>query len=181
MKLRHFATPFLLAALSPLAISATDGSLGTSSQGTTDIDIAIGDFVQISGMSDIDLGAATAGSASTGNTGACIYRNSDDDVDVTFTSSVDTANGNTGAFRMENSDTAGVFLPYSVSLTGASTNLVGVGSGGTASTISDEDNSSSSCGGGSSHTLSVTVSATTIDTAEVGAYADTITVLVAPN
>lgn len=156
---------------SPVAFAATQGDLdSTSSEGSTDVSITIDPLVQVTVQGDIALGSATAGTDATQGTGICIYRNGDADVDVTLTSEWADA----GAFRMVHSVDGTEFLGYSVDLSGTAFDS------GSANTISDENNSSSSCGGAWSHTLNVTVLGTDIDAATAGAYADTVTILVAP-
>ncbi len=64
-----------LTAMFGVAMAATDGTLGASSTGTTEVTISIGDLIQISGLSDITVTPTTITSDATGNTTACIYTN----------------------------------------------------------------------------------------------------------
>jgi len=174
MKLRNLVIPAALV-FSPLAFSATDGALnGTSSTGTTDVSITIGDLVKVSVEQDVSL-THTPGSPSTGSTGVCIYRNSDANVDVTLTS---TNPGASDEFQMNDGGTNDIL--YTVDFSGSSTSASDVSSG-TLTTISDENNTASDCAGGFSHDLDITVAAVDLDAAPAGSYSDTITILVAPN
>jgi hypothetical protein len=173
MKFRHLAAPLFLACLSPMAFAATDGTLGATSTGDTDVTITIGDVVQVRVQTDVGL-SYTPGVDSTGSTGVCVYRNSDDDVNVTLTSTNPDGSDN---FRMDDGGTN--FVTYSVDFTGSTTNVTGAVSGA-ANTITDENNTASDCGGGFSHTLGVTATAVSLDAAPAGSYADTITILAEP-
>lgn len=170
--LRQIAAPALLTVLSPLALAANDGTLGSTSTGDTDVNITIGDVVQVRVEQDVNL-TYTPGSDSTGSTGVCVYRNSDADVNVTLTSANPDGSNN---FRMAG---GGNFITYAVDLTGATTNITGAVSG-TANSVSDEDNSAADCSGGFSHSIDVTASSTNLDSAPAGTYADTITILAEP-
>jgi len=173
MKFRYLATAIVLTALSPVAISATDGTLGATSTGETDVTITIGDVVQVLVEGNVPL-TYTPGVNSTGGTTVCIYRNSNANVNVTLSS----GNENAGVFRMNDGGTN--FLPYSVDFTGSTTALTNVVSSAI-NAISDEDNASSNCGGAPySHSLDVTASSTDLDAAPAGSYLDTLTILAAP-
>ena len=172
MKFRYLAVPAFVACLSPLAIAANNGNLGSTSTGDTDVTITIGDVVQVSVQQNVSL-TYTPGSPSNGSTGVCVYRNSDADVNVTLTSANPDAANN---FRM--TDGAN-FILYGVDFTGSTTNVTGAVSG-TANSISDENNASTNCGGAFSHSIDVTATAVNLDAAPAGSYTDTITILAQP-
>lgn len=64
-----------------------DGVLDTTSTGTVDIDVTVGDLVRISGLVAMTGNTYTPGSAVTDSTPACIYRNGSADYEITATSS----------------------------------------------------------------------------------------------
>lgn len=172
MKLRYLALPLSILAASSV-VAETDGTLGATSEGSTDVSITISDLVQVSVEQDVAL-TQTLGSDSTGATGVCIYRNSDADVDVTLTSTNPSA---TNQFQL--SDGTNV-IPYVVDLTGTSTNATDVASAST-TTVTDENNVSADCGGAFPHSVDVTVAQADLESAQAGNYSDTITILVQPN
>jgi len=173
MKFSRIVAPIFIACLSPMAMAATDGSLGSTSTGDTDVTITIGDVVQVTVQQDVGL-TYTPGSPSTGATGVCVYRNSNANVNVTLTSANPDGSNN---FRMSDGGTS--FITYAVDLTGSTTNVIGAVSG-TANTITDENNTSTNCGGAFSHSVGVTATAANLDAAPAGSYTDTITILAEP-
>jgi len=172
MKFRLLATPFLLACLSPVALAETDGTLGSTSTGDTDVTITIGDVVQVSVQQDVTL-SYTPGSNSTGNTGVCLYRNSNDDVNVTLTSANPDGSNN---FQMVDGANT---IQYSVDFTGGTTPVTGALSGDV-NLVDNVNSTSATCGGVYTHTLGVTASAVNLDAAPAGSYSDTVTILAEP-
>ena len=156
--------------LGTTATAATDGTLGLTSTGTTDISIIKGDTAQITGLTDMVMAPWTTGSpAPVDSTTACVYT-STGAYQVTPTS----ANGAGLQFRMAD---GGNFLVYDVNWNDGSGNtnlnngqLLGGQAGST--TIG--------CGGATNVTVQVNVTIGNITAAPVGNYADTLTLLIAP-
>lgn len=166
-------TLFALAfACSPAVFAASNGSLGTTSTGSTDVSVTIGDLVQVLVEGNVGMGTATAGANSTGSTGLCIYRNGSSSVDLTLTSS--NPDGSNGFRMMSGTDP----LPYTVALTGDDT--IASFTSSVAVSLTGADTASSNCSGGYGHSMDVTVQSTDLDAAPAGAYSDTVTVLVEP-
>ena len=67
--------------------ATADGSLGATSTGTVDIDVQVGDLVQISNLSPMTGNVYVPGSNVTDSTPACIYRNGNANYEITATSS----------------------------------------------------------------------------------------------
>lgn len=57
------------------AFAATDGTLGSTSQGDLDISLSIANLIQISNFSDLALGAYSGTGDLEGNDDLCVYRN----------------------------------------------------------------------------------------------------------
>ena len=102
--------------LSTTATAATDGTLGLTSTGTTDISIIKGDTAQITGLADMVMAPWTTGDpAPVDSTTACVYT-STGAYQVTPTS----ANGAGAQFRMAD---GGNFLVYDVNWNDGSGNV----------------------------------------------------------
>ena len=166
-----------LVAASGTALAATDGTLGATSTGTTDITMQVDDAVMITGLEDMPLGAYTGTAALTGATAFCVYRNGTGNYDVTLTS----ANSTTTAFQAVNVD--GDVVPYTVIYNDAP---IPVGGTALASGVISPapfvgNGASRTCGGADNASLQVTFAQTVLDAAPTGSYSDTLTVLIAPN
>ncbi len=152
------------------ATAATDGTLGLTSTGTTDISIIKGDTAQITGLVDMAMAPWTNGDpAPVDSSPACVYT-STGGYQVTPTS----ANGAGLQFRMADGLN---FLVYDVNWNDGTgnTNLNNgqVLTGRAGSTVVG-------CGGGTNATVQVNVTVGNIASAPVGNYADTLTLLIAP-
>jgi hypothetical protein len=168
--------PALLVASSLLATSAvhaaSDGTEGADSTGTTDISITKASLVNITGLSDIAL-IGTAGNDKVGATTACVYRNSAGTYSVTATGA--NSNGDTAFLLSSGTDT----LAYTVvfdDLNNGATALTHAGSEGTAQVA----HTNATCGGGTNSSIEVTVATAAYDAAPTGAYAGTLTLVIAP-
>ena len=67
------------------AIAAQNGTLGSDSTGMSDISLDILDRVQITGVTDIDLGIFDGTNGMTGSTAFCVYRSGGDNYTMTIT------------------------------------------------------------------------------------------------
>ncbi len=155
---------------STTAMAATDGTLGLSSTGTTDISIIKGDTAQITGLADMAMAPWTTGDpAPVDSTTACVYT-STGAYQVTPTS----ANGAGAQFRMAD---GGNFLVYDVNWNDGTGNVNlnnGAVQGGRAGSTTV------GCGGATNATVQVNVTLGNVTAAPVGNYADTLTLLIAP-
>ena len=165
-----------LFALSANTFAVTaDGILDTTSTGTVDIDVTVGDLVRISGLVPMTGNTYTPGSAVTDSTPACIYRNGSADYEITATSS----NGaGTNFFLSDGTNN----VIYSVTFNGTALDNATVESTFTGANQTSDDCSS---GAGGSATIAVSIpetDATFNGLAEVPAatYADELELVVAP-
>lgn len=156
------------------AQAATQGTTGTSSTGTVNINLQIDGAVKISNLADLDLGTFTGTGPLTASDAACVYSNSSTGYSVTATSS-------TGSFVLQDAGATNS-IPFALTYDdggagGPATLSHGVTSGtmANASTIDDDCASSAD-------NATVAVSVTALDASQVpqGAYSSVVTLVVAP-
>ena len=156
------------------AMAATDGTLGTDSTGTSLVSLSIADRVQISGISDIALGAWSGSGNMTGYTNFCVYRSGGDNYQLTATTDngafavTSATTGDTVPFTAQVDDSldasAGETLSYN---TATSTALVG--------------SSSLTCGGTDNAQLLVSFAQSDLQQASTANdYQATVTIYVQP-
>jgi hypothetical protein len=151
------------------AIAATQGSIGPTSTGTSDIIMNKGNSVQITDVGDINLGTS-------GNLAAAAVES--DDVCV-FSS--------TGGYNITMSSTNGSFIltdgntqtdiGYTIEWDGGTPTPVTYGN---AITGLMGHSTSVNCDSSTNATFTVSVSATEFNNADPGTYSDTLTLLVQP-
>ncbi|MBT8143709.1 MAG: hypothetical protein KJO55_03350 [Gammaproteobacteria bacterium] len=172
MKLRQVLLAASLAVgISGLAVAATQGTVGFTSTGTLNINLAVNDEVRISNLTDINLGVF-AGVDAVGTSAACVYRNGTGNYQITAS-----GDGAASAFTL----TDGVnTVPYSVQWDdglGASAVTTGVALIGQ----TGADDASPTCATtGPNGTVTVTVAATDANGLPAATYAGVLTLLVAP-
>ncbi len=163
-----------LAAFAMNAMAASDGSLGSDSNGTTDVTLEIVDRVQISNMKDIALGSYSGSGDMNNSASFCVYRNGGDDYAVTLT--VDT-----GAFAVDSGTTGD-----SIAFTARIDDDLDASDGevltyNTASTVALAGSVSTTCGGGDNASLAVSFAEANLQAASsANDYGATVTVLVTP-
>jgi hypothetical protein len=169
-----------------VAQAATQGTLGPTSTGTSNLSITVGNAAQISNMNDFALGLWAGGNVTAADS-VCVYTNT---AGGGYTITPSSANaGGTGLFRLTNG--AAAYLPYAVGWTGvsnsnfAASTCVGgggacAGSGVVSAGQTGADTTSRTCGGGTSATLSVELLATDLSAAAPGNWTDTLTIVVTP-
>lgn len=178
----RFPTARLLRALGCLAAlallapgttrAATDGALGLSSVGSTEISIIRGETAQASGLEDIVLAPWTEGdSAPRGTATACIYTSTG-----SYQISASSSNGAGGRFRLT-SGTA--FIDYRVRWNDGVSGLTLL-SNGTPVAGFVGDSTSLDCGGANPATIQVNINNAAISAAPTGAYSDTLTIMITP-
>ncbi len=155
-------------------MAATQGTLGTSSTGTVDISVGVGDQIQISGLVDI-TGPYVPGSNFTGNTTACVYRNGGSGLfEVTITS----LNGAGAIFRL---DDAGTTVDYDVTFNDSVSGAVDMDNAVLDNaSFTNANTLSPTCGGAPQSTIAITVLDADLAAVVSGTYTDTLTILVAP-
>ena len=157
--------------------AASDGDVGTTSTGTTDIQLVVPDLVRISSLSDIDLGTYSGMGTETGNTEACIFRNGAGTYSVTATT-------NKGAFRISRGagGTAAEdidFDAYWNDVTGT-TGRAALTYNTALTTQSGTNTASITCGGGTNANFSVEIAAADMQTKNPATYSATVTIVIAP-
>lgn len=157
------------------AMAATDGSLGASSTGTTDVTLGIPDRVQISDVKNLGLGTWSGSGDLVGSTSFCVYRNGGAGYDVTLTTG-------SGAFDVTSS-TSGDTIPFSVKVDDSLDASAGESlSYNTASSNALLGSSSLTCGGSDNATLQFTFLEASLQGKGTAAdYTGTVTILVSPN
>ncbi len=155
-------------------MAASDGSLGTSSTGTSQVSLTVNDRVQISSVEDIALGAYGGTGDMVGSSQYCVFRNGGGNYKVTLTS-------NEGVFQVA-SATSGDTIPFTVKVDddldasdGESLTYA------TASSVAMTGDVAASCGGTDNAEIDVTFAEA--DLQAVGSandYQATITILVEP-
>jgi hypothetical protein len=157
--------------ISTSAMAASDGTLGLTSFGSTDISIVKGDSAQITGLTDIVLTPWTNGDpAPVGTTNACVYT-STGAYGMTATS----ANGAGAIFRLTDGTN---FIDYAVSWNDGSG--LAAASNGVALTGRVGDAVSTTCGGATPATVQVNIATPDMASSPTGTFGDTLTVLIAP-
>ena len=169
MKLFRIAMIASLTALTGTAIAATDGTLGSTSTGTSIINIAKQNAVQITDVDDIDLGTAgNLTATATESDSVCVF-SSTGAYNITLSST-------NGSFELSDTNTT-TNIPYSVDWTvGTATTAVY----NTAITGLVGDSTAVDCGATTNATFSVSVTAANFNAADPGNYSDTLTLLVQP-
>ncbi len=169
-KYRRLATVLLMFTLFNTSVwSATDGSLGDNSEGTSIITIIKEDAVQISGVDDLEMGIRGSLTES---------QSVDDDLCVfsstgTYNLTVTSANF---FFALTGANTSSNII-YTLSWTTDTTRAI---THGNAITSLIGDDSSLDCNGGTNANLQVTITPQNFNSADPGSYRDTVTLLVQP-
>lgn len=175
------AAAFLLFAGPVLAGTGTeDGTLGSTSTGTSYIDVDIPQQVQITSMVDvggtIDATQLASGASYGGN--VCVYSNVGTTREYTVTA---TGDGTAGAFTVQDGGTS--TLAYSVLFNDS---IGGGGSSLTSGTASDPfaagaGTTTTNCGGSANASYTVSFSSTDLQAALAGEYTGVLTLLVSPS
>ncbi len=175
-------TSVSLLVLATAGMAATNGDLGSSSTGTTDISITIPSLVKISDLQDINLGTvSTVNGDIKGSTTACIYSNqpaaggSGGGYQVTAN-----GNGAGNAFTVSDGANTLAYTAYWKPDTSAGDGTQ-VTSGSSLANQDGADTSSISCAGtGLNAKFTVAFSQSNIAAAPPGTYTGTATIVIAP-
>jgi hypothetical protein len=175
MKARNKVLATVIAGLlSTSAFAATDGTLGSTSEGRIDLDLEVLDSVEITALNDIDFGQYGGGDTGDINDGDayCVFRNGGDDYNITPTS----ANGKFALVGV-----LGDEINYTVKLAGAATGA------DSASAVSYSDTSatfsgsaSRDCGSADNASVDVSIVESDIRAVSTDTYSDTLILLVSP-
>jgi len=155
------------------SFAANQGSLGGTSQGDIDIDVTVGDQIQITALQDI-TGSHVPGTDFTGSSTACVYTNNPTgNYDVTMTSS------NPGAGNVFQLSGGSADVVYSISFNDGNSSAAML-SGQVNTTFDNADTASTTCGGTPQSSIDITVPAANLDVVGAGTYSDVVTILVSP-
>lgn len=169
MNIYRLALAATLTLATGMATAATDGSLASTSSGTSVITMTKQDAVQISGIDDINLGIRGNLSATeVGSDSLCVF-SSTGAYSIVVTSS-------NGSFELMDSNNT-TAIPYSVDWIVASTRAVSYNTP-LAGLIGNS--TAVDCEGNTNATFQVSVEAADFNSAEPGDYRDTLTLLVTP-
>lgn len=161
----------------PLASSAaTQGTLGTTSTGSSIISATIQDAIIITGLTDISLGSYSGTGAMTASTNYCVYRNGTGKYSATLTGS----GGITAGFYIKNGAIAEMAYTVTLSDGGAPIAATSGSTIGTALAPLSGNATSQNCGGGTNGTIAVTISQAAAQAAPSGVYSGLLTILVSP-
>ena len=168
------AAALSVSAVGGVAFAASQGTLGSTSTGSSSLSATVTSLVLIDGVNDILLSAATANDDLEGNDPSiCVYSNATDNLyEITASST----NGS-GSFLL--SDISSNTMAYTVKWTDADGTEVSLTEG--AQTSSNLDGSATTDCTGAFSRVDVSVPAATWTTSPAGGYSDTLTLVVAPN
>lgn len=161
-------------ATATVATAATDGSLGTTSTGSSDISIEIPAYVRATGFANFSFGTWSGSGNFDSNDNVCIYSNSTGGgYQVTAT-----GEGAGGAFTLSNG--SGGELDYEVWWNDAAntTGSVQVTAGVALTGQTGAHTTSQTCGGGNRANLRIRILSTALSTSNSGAYSGTVTIVI---
>lgn len=158
-------------------LAAADGDVGTTSTGTTDVQLIIPDLVRIYALSDIDLGTYSGMGTEAGNTEACIFRNGAGTYSVTATTNkgdflLSSGSGGTAAEDID-------FTAYWNDVTGT-TGRAALTYNTALTTQSGTNTASITCAAGTNANFSVEIADTDMQTKVPNTYTATVTIVIAP-
>ena len=175
IRLSHAAFAAALLAAGPV-LAASDGTLGATSTGSSNISLTVAAAVKISGVNDITLNASGVGGGPTleGSDAVCIYSSvgSNHSYKITATS-------NSTSFKvMDSANTSSI--PYTVGFVpGINPTAWDTLTYGTP-TNSFSGSGSQNCGGANNATFRVTFSSSDLAAASSGTYTSVLNLLVEP-
>ncbi|MDD9900171.1 MAG: hypothetical protein OXT65_04260 [Alphaproteobacteria bacterium] len=157
------------------ALAASDGSLGSTSTGTSDVSLSIAAVYQITGLADLALGAYAGTGNMTGNDDVCVYTNDASgnyNVRITDSSTLSAAD-----FSVQNAGSTSD-IPFTVSWDD--------GGGASAVTYNTQlasanaDTSSTTCSGGTNANFAVDLLQADLQAAPADSYSTTLTIVIEP-
>lgn len=168
MKLFKYAFVATMVAASGVAVSATDGTLGTTSSGTSVVTIIKDNAVQISDVNDLNMGNHSALTADeVMSDGVCVFSSTGG-----YNVTVSSANG--ALELVSGTDTIPYSLDWAAGGAPAAVTL------GTPIIGLAGDQSATDCGGTPNASFEVTVAQADFNSAPPGTYTDTLTLLINP-
>lgn len=157
------------------AYAATDGTVGTTSQGDLDIDLSISNLVRISGMADLNFGTVSGTSDAVLDQDVCVWTN------VAAGEYKVNAHGDGAANAFTVSNGVGT-MAYTVrwnDTVGTSGN-VALAAGVLSGVQSNASTTSTTCGGGASANYQVRFTQAVLSSVRPGTYTGVLTVVISP-
>jgi hypothetical protein len=168
-----------LALGSGVALAATQGSIGSTSTGTSSLSATIPALGRITGIADLALGSFDGSTDMNGDDDVCVFSNVGSG---TYAVTMTSANESAGAFRV--TDGGGNFAAYNAYWNDVTTTTgrVAVTSSVQLTTQTGANTVSPTCASGPANTgnFSVNVPAANLTGVPAGSYTDTITILITP-
>ena|ERR1022692_2236002 len=156
------------------ANAATQGTLGATSTGTSLVSLTIAAQYQITGLTDLALGAWSGSGNMTANNDVCVYTN---DSTGNYHTLVTDSSG-TSAFKVKSGANA---IPYTVNWNHVSGVVGNVAvTYGIALLVTGANTSSVTCGGLKDANYQVTFLSAALAAASAGSYSTTLTMVIEP-
>lgn len=167
---------FALSLIAPIsAMAASDGTLGTTSTGTSTISVTVPALIKITGVADLALGTWAGSGAMTGNDDVCIYTNkAAGNYRVTATGS-----GGGGAFTITDGSNTIAYTAAWNDVSGT-TGQAALTSGTALNGQTGANTSSQTCGGSQNANFYISIAEAALLAAPSGAYSGTLTMVVEP-
>ncbi len=154
------------------AFAASQGSIGSTSTGTTDISLTIDPLVRITGMSDIGLGTFNGTDDISGTDDVCVYSNTSGNYMITA------SDGDADGFKLVN---GGASIVYEVKWNDQDADTTALVDGTQFATAQNNASTTTSdCGGGTNATIKIAVTAANMLLVVPNVYTATLTILVEP-
>ena len=169
------AAALSVSAVGGVAFAATQGSLGSTSTGTSSLSATVTDLVQIKDIQDISINGTDTSLPKTGTGTACVYSNATSNAYKITATSANSSGG--GAFTVQSGSNT---MDYTLQWSGKGGSPITLTSGTQSATVFT-GNDSATCASGDLSTANVSIPAATWTTSPAGDYADTLTLVVAPN
>lgn len=169
----------LFLVLNPVSQSyaATDGSLGATSTGTTDLSLSISDMVRVTGMADFSFGNYGGSGTATLDDNICIYTNNPTGQYVVTA----TGDGAGSAFTVDDNNSH--VIAYTVRFndqTGTSGN-VALTTNVASATQSGANTTSQTCAGGNTANIEISITQSALMSVPAATYSGVLTLVVEPN
>jgi hypothetical protein len=161
-----------------VALAATQGTLGSTSTGTSLLSATVPALAKITGVADLALGSFDGVTDLDGNDDVCVFSNVGAG---TYAVTMSSANQSGTDFRIADGGATNfaVYNAYWNDVT-TTTGRTLVGSGVQLVGQTGADNSSTSCGGGNTGNFSVNIPSANLGALPADSYTDTITILITP-
>ncbi len=163
------------------AFAASDGTLGATSSGSTNVSLTVPELIRVSGIDNLTLNPYSSGDVDL-TTDVCIYTN-DEDGQYDVTISGDGGPNQAASFQIGDAATTDD-MTYTAAwndVSGTNTNETAVTHGNELTVQTGANTTSQTCSGGSSARLHINITEAEVLAQAAGTYIGTITILVEPD